>query len=151
MPLVNEAGDVVLAFSGEEYPDPATPLRLKDRGHEVAAEGLSYLVHLYEEDLTFPANLNGMFHGLLIDRRQGTATLFNDRYGMHRLYYHQSKEAFYFGVEAKAILAVRPELRTPMRAASVNSSLAVASSKTAQFSATSTYCLGGRPGCFAAR
>jgi asparagine synthase (glutamine-hydrolysing) len=37
--------------------------------------------------------------------------LFNDRYGMHRLYYHQSKEAFYFAPEAKAILAVRPELR----------------------------------------
>jgi asparagine synthase (glutamine-hydrolysing) len=30
---------------------------------------------------------------------------------MHRLYYHRSKEAFYFAAEAKAILAVRPELR----------------------------------------
>ena len=38
--------------------------------------------------------------------------LFNDRYGMHRLYYHESKEAFYFAAEAKAILAVRPELRS---------------------------------------
>jgi asparagine synthase (glutamine-hydrolysing) len=37
--------------------------------------------------------------------------LFNDRYGMHRLYYHESKEAFYFAVEAKAILAVCPDLR----------------------------------------
>ncbi len=37
--------------------------------------------------------------------------LFNDRYGMHRIYYHQAKEAFYFAAEAKAILAVRPELR----------------------------------------
>jgi asparagine synthase (glutamine-hydrolysing) len=32
---------------------------------------------------------------------------------MHRVYYHESKEAFYFAGEAKAILAVRPELRTP--------------------------------------
>ena len=31
---------------------------------------------------------------------------------MHRIYYHESKEAFYFAAEAKAILAVRPELRT---------------------------------------
>jgi len=38
-------------------------------------------------------------------------TLFNDRYGMHRIYYHEAKEAFYFSAEAKAILAVRPELR----------------------------------------
>jgi asparagine synthase (glutamine-hydrolysing) len=30
---------------------------------------------------------------------------------MHRIYYHSSKEAFYFAAEAKAILAVRPELR----------------------------------------
>jgi len=30
---------------------------------------------------------------------------------MHRTYYHESGEAFYFAVEAKAILAVRPELR----------------------------------------
>jgi asparagine synthase (glutamine-hydrolysing) len=30
---------------------------------------------------------------------------------MHRLYYHESKQAFYFAAEAKAILAVRPELR----------------------------------------
>src|SRR5439155_1276875 len=44
--------------------------------------------------------------------RRGTSTLFNDRYGMHRLYVHQSRDAFYFAAEAKAILAVRPELRT---------------------------------------
>ncbi len=31
---------------------------------------------------------------------------------MHRLYYHESKDAFYFAAEAKAILEVRPELRT---------------------------------------
>jgi O-antigen ligase len=30
---------------------------------------------------------------------------------MHRLFYHQSPEAFYFAAEAKAILAVCPELR----------------------------------------
>ena len=46
-----------------------------------------------------------------MDKARGTTTLFNDRYGMHRIYYHQSKEAFYFAAEAKAILRVRPELR----------------------------------------
>ena len=39
------------------------------------------------------------------------AILFNDRYGMERIYFHESKEAFYFAAEAKAILGVRPELR----------------------------------------
>jgi asparagine synthase (glutamine-hydrolysing) len=112
MPLSNERGDVVLVFSGEEYPEPGTARRLKEKGHSLGTEGPSYLLHFYDEDSTFPVSLNGMFHGLLMDRARGIATLFNDRYGMHRIYYHESKEAFYFAAEAKAILAVRPELRT---------------------------------------
>src|SRR6266571_75805 len=111
MPLRNEEGDVVLVFSGEEFPEPGTAHRLKERGHRLDMAGPSYLVHLYEEDRSFPAGLNGRFHGLLTDGTRGTTTLFNDRYGMHRIYYHESKEAFYFAAEAKAILAVRPELR----------------------------------------
>ena len=111
MPLRNERGDVSLVFSGEEYSEPGTVRRLKERGHGLETSGPAYLVHLYEEDPTFPAGLNGRFHGLLADRACGTATLFNDRYGMHRIYYHESKEAFYFAAEAKAILAVRPEVR----------------------------------------
>ena len=53
MPLCNERGDVVLVFSGEEYPEPGTARRLKERGHSVAEKGPSYLVHLYEEDPSF--------------------------------------------------------------------------------------------------
>lgn len=111
MPLRNEQGNVVLVFSGEEFPEPDAALHLKERGHQLDVTGPSYLVHLAEEDSAFPAGLNGRFHGLLMDRRQGSATLFNDRYGMERLYYHRSKDAFYFAAEAKAILTVRPELR----------------------------------------
>jgi len=111
MPICNERGDISLVFSGEEFSAPEKICRLRQQGHAVEATGPSYLVHLYEEDATFPAGLNGRFHGLLADRTNGTAALFNDRYGMHRIYYHESKEAFYFAAEAKAILAVRPELR----------------------------------------
>jgi asparagine synthase (glutamine-hydrolysing) len=111
MPLSSERGDVTLIFSGEEYPEPGTAGRPKGPGHGVATGGPSYLVDVYEDDPTFPAGLNGRFHGLLADRRQGTSTLFNDRYGLHRIYCHESKDAFYFAAEAKAILAVRPELR----------------------------------------
>jgi len=112
MPLQNERGDVVLIFSGEEYPEPRSTRRLKERGHELATSGPSYLVHLYEEDPEFLRGLNGRFHGLLTDRTRGIATLFNDRFGLHRIYYHESKEAFYFAGEAKALLAVRPESRS---------------------------------------
>jgi asparagine synthase (glutamine-hydrolysing) len=111
MPLRNERGDVILIFSGEEFPDPGTAQRLKERGHDLSPAGPSYLVHRYEEESSFPSGLNGRFHGLVVDRNQGTAALFIDRYGMHRIYYHESKDAFYFAAEAKAILAVRPELR----------------------------------------
>src|SRR5216683_1258298 len=112
MPLQNERGDVTLIFGGEEFPEPGTASRLKERGHSVEPKGPSYLVHMYEEDPAFPAGLNGRFHGLLTDRNRGTTTLFNDRYGMHRIYYHESKDAFYFAAEAKAILTVCPELRS---------------------------------------
>lgn len=102
MPLFNERRDVALVFSGEEYSDPLT----------VATEdGPGYLVHAYEDDPSFPARLNGRFHGLVVDRTQNTAVLFNDRFGMNRLYYHESPDAWYFAAEAKAILAVRPDLR----------------------------------------
>jgi asparagine synthase (glutamine-hydrolysing) len=111
MPLTNEQGNATLVFSGEDHPEPDTLARFKDRGHTASSNGPGYLMHLYEEDVSFPASLNGWFHGLIADRRRGTATLFNDRFGMHRLYYHESKDAFYFAAEAKAILSVRPELR----------------------------------------
>src|SRR5438477_12047442 len=94
MPLRNEGGDVVLVFSGEDVREPGIQRDLKGR-HNFAAEGPEYLVHLSEEDPSFPAALNGRFHGLRVDRAIGMATLFNDRYGMHRLYYHASKDAFY--------------------------------------------------------
>jgi asparagine synthase (glutamine-hydrolysing) len=115
MPLRNEDGTVVLTFAGEEYPDRSASRELKERGHEFEADGSTYLVHKYEEDRSFPAGLNGRFHGLVADRNLSIAVLFNDRYGMHRLYYHQSDEAFYFAAEAKAILGVRPELKRVSR------------------------------------
>jgi asparagine synthase (glutamine-hydrolysing) len=113
LPICNEKGDVVLVFSGEDFPDPETIAHLKRRGHRFQEAGPSYLVHSFEEDQSFPAGLNGRFHGIVTDLSRGATTLFNDRYGMHRVYYHESKEAFYFAAEAKAILAVRPEVRRP--------------------------------------
>ena len=112
MPLQNEDGDLALFFAGEEYADPAVETELKQRGHVLSGQSASYLVHVAEEDQSFPKGLNGRFHGLLVDKRSGQATLFNDRFGMHRLYYHQSPEAFYFAAEAKAILKVKPSLRS---------------------------------------
>jgi asparagine synthase (glutamine-hydrolysing) len=112
MPLFNERNDVCLVFSGEEYAEPGTACRLKELGHSLDKGEASYLVHVYEQGPEFPRTLNGLFHGLVVDQARGVATLFNDRFGMHRLYFHESKDAFYFAAEAKAILTVHPELRT---------------------------------------
>jgi asparagine synthase (glutamine-hydrolysing) len=112
MPICNESGTMSLVFSGEEFPESGTAQRLKNRGHSLAAGDNSYLVHLAEEDRQFPVGLNGQFHGVLADRNRGTVTLFNDRYGLRRIYYHETKDSFYFSAEAKAILEVRPELRS---------------------------------------
>jgi len=111
MPLKSERGDVVLAYSGEDFSIPAVDKQIVHAERRIYSAASSYLLRLYEGNPDFPANLNGRFHGLLIDRTKRTAMLFNDRYGMHRLYYHASKDAFYFSAEAKAILAVHPELR----------------------------------------
>ena len=99
MPFRNGKGDVALVFSGEDF------------SRAVGDADGAYLVEQYEADRAFPAGLNGRFHGIVIDRARRRTQLFNDRYGMHRVYYHESPEAFYFAAEAKAILAVRPELR----------------------------------------
>ncbi len=109
MPLSDDRGDVTLIFSGEDFPPPGDVRNYSEgRPNE---DRPRYLIRLYEEDPKFPSSLNGRFHGILADRRRRSAILFNDRYGMHRLYYHESQEAFYFSAEAKALLAVRDELR----------------------------------------
>ncbi len=105
MPLRAPRGDVGMVFSGEEY-----SAARRQRSSDSSAES-AYLLRLYEDDPNFLENLNGMFHGLIVDRARGVVRLFNDRYGMHRFCYYQSKDAFYFAAEAKAILAVHPELR----------------------------------------
>jgi asparagine synthase (glutamine-hydrolysing) len=112
MPLHNERRDKTLVFSGEEFPEPGTRQALRARGHDVAPQGASYLVHRYEEEPDFPKQLNGRFHGLTVDAVRGAAMLFNDRFGLQRLYYHEANDAFYFAAEAKAILQVRPKLRS---------------------------------------
>jgi len=112
MPVLNERKDTCLIFSGEDYGDPSVRETLRKSGHSVGSAPSSYLVHLYEEDADFVRGLNGMFHGLVADRVRNTVTLFNDRFGMHRLYYHVAADGFYFASEAKAILAARPELRS---------------------------------------
>ena len=108
----NESQDVALIFSGECFIDAAAKNQLRQGGHSFSETGGEALVHLYEEQGDhFFGKLNGLFSGLLIDRRKKKVFLFNDRYGMERIYWHETHDGFYFASEAKALLRVRPELR----------------------------------------
>jgi asparagine synthase (glutamine-hydrolysing) len=109
MPLSNDGKDLTLIFSGEDFQDERTLKQFRQQHDHVAAD---YLPNLYDRQGNFPGSLNGRFHGLLIDRNTNTVTLFNDRYGMHRVYYADSNGSFYFAAEAKAILAVCPKFRS---------------------------------------
>jgi asparagine synthase (glutamine-hydrolysing) len=71
------------------------------------------LVRLYDRlGENWIAELNGLFSGLLIDRRRARAFLFNDRYGVERLYIHETEHGTYFASEAKALLRVLPAQRS---------------------------------------
>ena len=108
----NESRDVALLFAGECFITTELRAQLVQAGHDVGNEAGAWLVHAYEElGEKFFAELNGLFSGLLVDLRQRRAWLFNDRYGIERLYWHESAGALYFATEAKALLEAVPELR----------------------------------------
>jgi asparagine synthase (glutamine-hydrolysing) len=110
--FLNEQHDVALIFSGECFADPETPAGLRQKGHTFEKNKGDWLVHLYEEEGDrFFEKLNGLFGGLLIDKRQKKTFLFNDRYGVERIYWHEADGEFYFASEAKALLRVLPKLR----------------------------------------
>src|SRR5438876_1814785 len=112
LPIWNEKKDICLIFSGEDVADRADIEALRRRGHEFGSDDASYLVHLYEEmGYAFLEKLNGWFSGVLLDLREQKVVLFNDRYGVNRIFYHEDASGFYFSSEAKALLKILPRTR----------------------------------------
>jgi len=112
MTVFNERRDIALVISGEQFSCPEIRTGSGSSGQSADCSGHPWVSRFYDDDPEFPKKLNGRFHGVLTDRRRGVANIFIDRYGLHRLYYHEAKESFYFAAEAKAILAAKPELAT---------------------------------------
>jgi asparagine synthase (glutamine-hydrolysing) len=113
MPLVNHQDDVVLIFQGENFLDDESRSRLKRFSGSVDESNACYLMDLYQEfGENFFLRLNGWFSGIIVDLRKKRVTLFNDRFGMGRIYIHEGKDEFIFGSEAKSLLKVRPDLRS---------------------------------------
>lgn len=113
MPIYNETRDLVLFLTGECYPEQPSIRDLKNSGHRFIPDNASYLVHMYEErgDALFQ-DLNGWFNGIILDLRNSKATLFNDRYGIRRIYFNERNNVFAFSSEAKSFLKAFPDLRS---------------------------------------
>jgi len=103
-----DADEVGLLLSGELFQDD----RVTPRPASSQASRPGSILSLYDRlgARSLP-ELNGLFSGLIIDRRAKRALLFNDRYGLERLYVHQTADATYFASEAKALLRILPDLR----------------------------------------
>ena len=113
MPIWNENKNLALVFSGEDFHDHKEIEEIKNRGHNFDLYNASYLIHAYEEKgrEQFLKWLNGWFCGIIIDLRQNAAFVFNDRYGLGRVYYYEESETFYFSSETKSILGVCSDSR----------------------------------------
>jgi asparagine synthase (glutamine-hydrolysing) len=113
MPIWNENMDAMLFFYGEHHGEQGgrgeTSKNSKDGSNPNARRVLRMIERDGREALK---KVNGWFHGLYVDISKRSAMIFNDRFGMQRLYYYQDGEIFLFASEAKAILAVRKELRS---------------------------------------
>jgi len=111
-PFANLQNDIALVFAGECFLAPELVARLRPKDDSGAGKHSHWLIQLYEETgAKFFESLNGLFSGLLIDRRRKTAFLFNDRYGIERIYFYENKDGTYFASEAKALLRILPILR----------------------------------------
>lgn len=103
-PIWNEAGNTGLIILGETFDDAPGAVVNEDRWKR--------LIECYEKKgIACLEELNGWFGGMLIDLRRQRVFLFNDRYGLFRIHYHEDVEGFYFSSEAKAILAAVPATR----------------------------------------
>ena len=112
MPIYNEKRDLVLLFTGECFEEAKVVDHLRTLGHEFNPRDASYLIHLYEaEGEAFFKILNGWFSGIILDCQKQKAMLFNDRYGLQRIYYHEDDNSFFFSSEAKSLLKILPFLR----------------------------------------
>lgn len=112
LPIWNESHDICLIFMGENFYDKEQVRRLTANGHVFEPDNATPLIHMYEEmGVNFLRHLNGVYCGVLIDHRKDQIILFNDRFGLGRVYYRETKDGLLFASEAKALLTLLPSLR----------------------------------------
>ena len=93
MPLVNEQRDVVSCSPARSAPDPEIVATLKREGHALDPGPASYSC-ISAGRSEVPGRLERQVSGPLDRPSHRKVTLFNDRSGLHRVYYHESADAF---------------------------------------------------------
>jgi asparagine synthase (glutamine-hydrolysing) len=104
--LIHRHGNRTVLFAGEHFGDRESP------SHPQHGIDVPSLLSTYDiRGSRCLRELNGWFAGVLIDPERGHTVLFNDRLGLHRVYYMKVAEGVAFASEAKALLAIRSESR----------------------------------------
>lgn len=116
-PLIDEAAGLTMIFNGEIYNYIELRDELKALGHAFRSAGDGEVIlRAYEEwGPGCLGRFNGMFAIALWNERKRELFLARDRFGEKPLYMARTAKGLIFASEMKAILAVRPELRTPNR------------------------------------
>jgi len=113
LPVVSRRKDIVLLISGEVSVDRSYSSSRQTEECDSDVGGLGQVLCTYEQKgEQWVSGLNGCFAGALVDLRFGRFYLFNDRYGMERIFVHDVTGDLYFASEAKALLAVVPDTRS---------------------------------------
>ncbi|MCI0656115.1 MAG: asparagine synthase (glutamine-hydrolyzing) [Acidobacteria bacterium] len=114
-PMSNEDGTVWVIHNGEIYNFLELRPELESKGHVFRSSGDSEVIlHAYEEEgEDCVRRFNGMWAFALWDARRRRLLLSRDRLGEKPLYYVVNSDGILFASEAKALLALRPELAEP--------------------------------------
>jgi len=114
MPIYNKKRDILVFLSGEIFIDEEKIRKMPGWG-DLEDLGNAQWVALGYEDKgeEIFKELNGWFSGIILDKRKGKTILFNDRFGMEKLFFGKADGEWLFSSEAKALTAWREELRAP--------------------------------------
>lgn len=112
MPLWNERRDKYLIYTGNIIISKDEINWLKEKNHRLRPDNKDYLIHLYEEfQEAFFEIINGQYSGVLVDLQKNISYIFNDRYGLGRIYYREIDDRIIFSTEAKSILSAFSDSR----------------------------------------
>ncbi len=105
-PIVSKADDTAIACNGQIYNYIELKKELPSEHYQTSGD-MEVALNAYRKyGDSFPNKLNGMFAGVIHDRREKKVFLFRDRFGIKPVYYTKTDEGFYFASEIKPLLSV---------------------------------------------